>query len=380
MAVETGRLIDLFRERFGAAPTAIHHAPGRVNLIGEHTDYNGGLVLPMALDLACHAVSRPNGTGELRVWAHDLREGASWRVATIGAAAPVAGWTSYVLGVARMLGREVPALDLLLTSTVPPGGGLSSSAALEVATALALLNGRPIDALELAMLCHRAETDVVGLPCGVMDQFASVFAEAGSALLIDCRDRSRRVVPLPEGVTFVAVNSMVKHDLATSAYAVRVGESREAARRMGVDELRDPPAESWWRLDGVLLKRARHVVSENQRVLSFVEASLANDPVRMGQLMVASHQSLQRDYEVSSAELDFLVATALSVQGVLGARMTGGGFGGCTVNLMAPQAEPIFRERIALAYRANFRRDPEFYVCRPSGGAGTTSTRELPNP
>jgi galactokinase len=233
-----------------------------------------------------------------------------------------------------------------------------------VALALALLDGRDVDPMELALMCHRAENEVVGLPCGEMDQFAAVFSQPGSALLIDCRDRSRRAVPLPEGVVFVAVNSMVRHDLAASAYPARGRECREAARRMGVAELRDPPIESWRALDGVPLKRARHVVSENQRVEGFVDACLAGDPVRMGRLMVASHQSLLRDYEVSCAELDFLVATALSVQGVLGARMTGGGFGGCTVNLMAPGAESAFRERIAAAYSRNFGREAQFYCLR----------------
>lgn len=369
------QLTELFRSRFGRAPAATYRAPGRVNLIGEHTDYNDGLVLPVAIGLECRVAAAPNDRSELRARAEDLGEDAAWPLHSIPGARARGGWTDYVLGVAQKLGCPVPALDLLISSTVPVGGGLSSSAALEVAVALALLDGRAIEPLELALLCHRAENEVVGLPCGVMDQFVAVFAEEGSALLIDCRDRSRRTVKIPRGLTILAVNSMVKHELASSAYAVRVGECREAARRMGIASLREVAIEQWRGLDGVHLKRARHVVSENQRVDSFVDACAANDPVRLGHLMAASHHSLQRDYEVSCAELDFLVAAASRVEGVLGARMTGGGFGGCTVNLMLPSAEERFRERIAWSYRENFGRDPEFHVCCPSAGASALGRR-----
>lgn len=363
------QLTDLFRTRFGHEPAKMYRAPGRVNLIGEHTDYNEGFVLPIAIGLECRVAAAPNERGELRVRAEDMGEDASWPVSSIAGAKLSGGWTNYVLGVARMLGVPVPALDLLISSTVPVGGGLSSSAALEVAVALALLDGRVTGPLDLALLCHRAENEVVGLPCGVMDQFVSVFAEEGSALLIDCRDRSRRAVRLPEGLKILAVNTLVKHELSASAYATRVAECQEAARRMGVASLREVAIEQWRALDGVHLKRARHVVSEIHRVESFVDACAANDPARMGQMMSASHHSLQRDYEVSCAELDFLVATAQSVEGVFGARMTGGGFGGCTVNLMSPTAEGPFRERIRRSYEANFGRTPEIYECRPSAGA-----------
>lgn len=367
------QLRELFRARFGRTPAALYRAPGRVNLIGEHTDYNGGLVLPVAIGLECRVAAAPNDRGELRVRAEDLGEEAAWPLAAIPDLRARGGWTDYVAGVARTLGRTVPALDVLISSTVPLGGGLSSSAALEIATALALLNGREIDPLELALLCHRAENEVVGLPCGVMDQFVSVFGEEGSALLIDCQDHSRRPVKLPGGLTILAVNSMVKHHLAGSAYGTRVEECRQAARRMGIPCLREVAIEQWRGLDGVWLRRARHVVSENQRVESFVEACASNDLARIGRLMTASHHSLQRDYEVSCAEIDFLVASALRVEGVLGARLTGGGFGGCTVNLMSPWAEGAFREAITRSYRENFGLEPEIYDCQASAGASVLS-------
>ena len=370
MVEQTQRLTGLFAARFGALPAAIWRAPGRVNLIGEHTDYNGGLVLPVALDLACFAAAAPNGEGVLRVRAHDLGQEAEWPLEAIAGMRPERRWSDYVLGVAQALGREIPALDILVSSTVPIGGGLSSSAALEVAVAVALLDGRACEPPELARLCHRAETDFVGLPCGFMDQFVSVFGREGSALRIDCADESMRDVALPDGLLFVAVDSGVKHELASSAYSERVAECREAVRILGVDRLRDIPVEAWRGLFGAPLKRARHVVSENGRVENFIDACAAGDAVAMGREMTASHESLARDYQVSCAELDFLAASAVRVPGVHGARMTGGGFGGCTVNLMRPEAEEEFRERLSRGYRENFAREPKFHRCSPAAGAG----------
>ncbi len=335
--------------------THVYRAPGRVNLIGEHTDYNLGYVLPMALDLGCTVSVRPNGAGRLRVHSINFQDTRSWSLQEVREATPSKDWTDYVLGVAQQLERigfETPDVDLEFESDLPIGGWLSSSAALEVATALGLLGSRKMDPLHVARLCHRAENEFVGLPCGIMDQFISVFGAENSALLINCRDESRRAVRLPDGVVWLAVNSMVKHSLAAgSAYAERVRECRDA--RPG--DLTNP--------------RIRHVASENQRVLDFAASAGRKDAIEMGRLMVASHKSLQKDYEVSCEELDFLVSTALSVQGVLGARMTGAGFGGCTVNLLIPQAETAFRDRIATAYRTEFGRDPEIYKCTPSEGA-----------
>ena len=230
-------------------------------------------------------------------------------------------------------------------------------------------------ARRLARLCRRAENDFAGVPCGLMDQTISVFGEPNAALLIDCRDLVTTPVPLPAGGLFLAVNSMVKHDLAVSAYRDRVAECQaavEAVRRVHpeVASLRDVESGHLTLIDGVPRKRAAHVGSENSRVRSFVEAAAAGDLTVMGRCMVSSHISLQRDYEVSCPELDFLVSTAISVQGVFGARMTGGGFGGCTVNLMRPEVEHVFRERIMLAYEKEYGVTPSIYPCTPSPGAG----------
>ncbi|MCL6507762.1 MAG: galactokinase [Bryobacteraceae bacterium] len=382
MAGAAGFLRESFAQRFGAAPPRLFRAPGRINLIGEHTDYNLGFVLPVALDLACYTAVAPNGCGCLRVFSQNLHEGAEWLVDAISSAAPQRHWSDYVLGVARELvraGYEVGGSDLLIWSTVPAGAGLSSSAALEVSVALALLGDRRMDPLDLALLCRRAENEFVGMPCGIMDQYISLFGRAQAAVRIDCRSLEHEVVPLPPGVEIVAVNSMVKHELGSSAYRDRVRECREAVkavrrRRPEVASLRDlRPAELEELADeipAVALRRARHVVTENERVVAFVEACRRQDTKAMGALLIASHRSLQHDYEVSCDELDFLVDTALTLPGVLGARMTGGGFGGCTVNLTVSGQSWGFITGIQEAYARRFGVTPECYVCRPSPGAG----------
>jgi galactokinase len=254
---------------------------------------------------------------------------------------------------------------------------LSSSAALEVSAALALLRGRAIEPLDLARLCQRAEVTFVGMPCGIMDQYVSIFGRANCAVAIDCRSLEHRYVDLPSGIAFLAVNSMVKHALAASAYRKRVEECAAAVDRLrqhfaGVESLRDvtPQQLDAVGLPGVIGRRARHVVTENARVERFIEASASGDLAAMGQLLVESHRSLRYDYEVSCAELDFLVETALSVEGVYGSRMTGGGFGGCTVTMLSPAAIPRFREEMARAYQSEFHVAPKFYECQPSQGAG----------
>jgi galactokinase len=379
LAVAPEVLTAAFKRRYPQSPApAVYRAPGRVNLIGEHTDYTEGFVLPIALDLACYVAVAPAEGDRLTVYSVDMNESFSVRPEDLASARPEGNWRDYIVGVARELiaaGHSVPPFILAIHSTVPIGAGLSSSASLEVATALALLNGRPIDQRELARLARRAENNFVGVPCGVMDQMISVFGEPGSALLIDCRDLSLMPVPLPQGGLFLAVNSMVKHELGASAYRERVAECQaavEAVRRAHpeVRSLRDVKSEHLTLIEGTPRRRAAHVVSENQRVQDFVASARAGDLAAMGRRMVGSHVSLQRDYEVSCAELDFLVSSAISVQGVLGSRMTGGGFGGCTVNLMMQEAEGAFRERITQAYRTEYGIDPEFYPCIPSPGAG----------
>ncbi len=276
-------------------------------------------------------------------------------------------------------GFPVEPKNLLIHSTVPVGSGLSSSAALETSTALALLGGRSMDKLELVKLCRRAENEFVGMPCGIMDQYISVFGREGSAVRIDCRSLANEAVQLPAGAAIFAVNTMVKHELGASAYRERVRECREAVEAIrtvepGIESLRDVDVALFERaadrIPPVARRRAKHVVTEDARVEEFMEASRRGDLQRMGELFVASHRSLQCDYEVSCEELDFLVDTAIGIPGVYGSRMTGGGFGGCTVTLVAPEAAEPFQQSIAKAYQDRFGLVPQIYACRPSAGAG----------
>jgi galactokinase len=376
-------VVQLFRQQYGAArKPRVYRAPGRVNLIGEHTDYNLGFVMPVALDLACFAAVAPNDGGALRVFSRNMEQSREWPVSSIREAQASRDWSDYVLGVARELvlaGHEAAPADLLIYSTVPVGSGLSSSAAIEVSVAQALLAGRPIEPLELAKLCRRAENNFVGMPCGIMDQYISVFGKDGAAVKIDCRSLTSEAVPLPSRAEFVAVNTMVKHELGASAYRNRVAECAAAVAVIRqqfpqVQSLRDVSSGMLAGFDGVMdplcLRRARHVVSEDERVEAFVASSQARDLSSMGELLVASHRSLQHDYEVSCEELDFLVDTAMALPGVYGARMTGGGFGGCTVNMVRPDAALPFQAAISHAYQTRFHLTPEIYPCRPSAGAG----------
>jgi len=352
-------------------------APGRVNLIGEHTDYNLGFVLPMALELACYTAAAPRPDGRLRVYSENLGEAREWLLSELSDLGPAGDWSDYPLGVARELvsaGFPVRPSNLLIWSTVPPGSGLSSSAALEVSVALALLDGRRIEPLELARLCRRAENNFVGAPCGIMDQYVAVFGRAGSAIRIDCRSLEHQAVPLPPEASILAVNTMVKHELGQSAYPQRVRECQEAAEALGAQSLRDVRLEQLEqardRLARIPYRRARHVLTENRRVDEFVSACAAGDLEAMGRALVASHRSLRDDYEVSCEELDFLVETALALPGVMGARMTGGGFGGCTVNLLRAGYAEDFARAVTEAYQRRFGRAPQVYPCRPSAGAG----------
>ena len=381
MAVPANILKQRFPERFPrSGDPKIYRAPGRVNLIGEHTDYNDGFVLPIAMDLACYAAVAPGSGGDaIRIYSEDLLRGYEWPAAETESAVPRHDWSDYVVGVARELvrrGIDLRPCDLLIHSTVPVGAGLSSSASLEISTALALAGGAAIDKLELAKLGKAAENTFVGMPCGIMDQFISVFGREHAAIKIDCRTLEYEEVPLPENVFIIAVNTMVKHELGASAYRQRVAECaqaveyirkdhpevkslRDATLAMISDDMPEPPR-----------KRARHVVSEINRVIEFAAASRAGDLETMGRLFVDSHRSLQHDYEVSCAELDFLVDTAMSIPGVYGSRMTGGGFGGCTVSLIAPESEHDFRSGVREAYKRKFDVEPQMYDCRPSAGAG----------
>jgi len=380
---------ESFRRQYGTdQKLRVFRAPGRVNLIGEHTDYNLGFVLPVALELACYVAAAPSPDGRIRVHSEEKRESREWLAAESVDLTPVHNWSDYPAGVARELVRAGYPIEpqlLLIHSTVPEGSGLSSSAALEVSCALALLAGRQIDPLRLAQLCRAAETGFVGTPCGIMDQFVSVFARENSALLIDCRSLQGQTVGLLENIEILAVNSMVKHALGQSAYKQRTEECAAAVDAFhradpAVSSLRDVTVALLEKvspsLPHVIARRARHVVTENERVQLFVNACRRGDLESMGQLMVDSHVSLQHDYEVSCEELDFLVDTAIGIEGVFGARMTGGGFGGCTVNLLHPGAVGHFRREITAEYQERFGLTPQIFECHPAPGAGELNFSE----
>ena len=370
------KFVGLFEERYQRRPR-LFQAPGRVNLIGEHTDYNDGFVFPCAIDrrTVVAIAARPDNVVRARSVGFDGV--AEFR---LDAAATRANhWSDYVQGVVVELlaaGVAMTGADLLIESDVPLGAGLSSSAAIEVATARAFLgmSGAAMSTREVALLCQRAENRFVGAPCGIMDQFASCHGRSGHALLIDCRTLSVEGVPLPAGHSIVVCNSMVRHSVGGGEYGERRRACEEAARRLGVKALRDVGVEEFERradeLPNVVRKRARHVVTENARALAAVDALRAGDTIRFGKLMNESHDSLRRDFEASCDELDLLVELARGTRGVAGARMTGGGFGGCTVNLVLRGDADAMRESVAAAYRARTGIAAETYEFTASAGAG----------
>jgi galactokinase len=355
----------IFAARFGGPPTIAAAAPGRVNLIGEHTDYNGGLVLPMAIDrqvVMVAAPPAPGGAPRLRLWSETLQAEASVPLQdglAPGAASGRGHWTGYLRGVVAGLqaqGLPVPSLDVVVVSDVPPGAGLASSAALAVATATLVeaATGRSQDPLARARLCQGAEQTFAGVPCGIMDQLVAVAGQAGCALLIDCQSEQWQPVPLPDELAVLVTDTQVRHANSDGAYALRRAECEEAARLLGLASLREASvaliASAQGRLPPLLLRRARHVVEENARTLTAAQALGNGAGARVGALMYASHRSLRDDFEVSCPELDALVDVAQAIGssgGVLGARMTGGGFGGCTLTLV----ERHRRDAVAAALR-----------------------------
>ena len=377
------KIVSAFRDHFGSGDEpVVYRAPGRVNLIGEHTDYNLGFVFPIALEMACYVAIGPSAERRLRIYSEDFHEEFSIATNAIPDARATGNWSDYVIGVARELmlaGIPIESANLCIASEVPVGSGLSSSAALEISTAVALLGSRKMDPVEIALLGQRAESQFVGVPCGIMDQYAAVFGHEGAAIQIDCRDLTHEYVALPRDLSIIAVNSLVKHELGTSAYSQRVEECQAAVAAIQridpkVQSLRDVPMELFVDIQEsippVPRQRARHVISDTQRVLELAKAARAHDLAEMGRLFVASHRSMQYDYEISCEEIDFLVDTAIKIPGVYGARMTGGGFGGCTVNLVSPEKAGAFREQLSAAYAARFGKTPPFYDCKPAAGAG----------
>ena len=364
--------VEAFRARFGAEPDLVVQAPGRVNLIGEHTDYNDGFVFPMAIDRRTVIASRPRSDTRVTVISEGFGE-AAFDLASLDAASE--GWLAYLEGVAWSLGGGLCGWDGAITSNIPLGAGLSSSAALEIATALTFAThaGMPWDPVAAAVACRRAENEWVGMQSGIMDQLIAAIGRAGHAALIDCRDLSSRLYPLPEGTGIVILDTSTRRELTTSAYNDRRAESAAAARAYGVASLRDlavadlSPAPAG--IDPVVLRRARHVVTENARTRAAAEAMTSGDGPGLGLLMNESHESLRDDYEVSSPALDTMATAARAVPGCLGARQTGGGFAGCAIALVEEDAVDAFCLEVAAAYQEATGLTPAVYPCSASPGA-----------
>ncbi len=373
---------QLFRARFGGVPDGVWLAPGRANLMGEHTDYNDGFVLPFALSQAtvAAAAARPGRTLVLC-----SRQAPEVVKIPLDGLAPgrVSGWGAYPAGVAWALaeaGHQVPGACIAIDSDVPAGAGLSSSAALECATALALteLAGVAVPRGDLAAIARRAENDFVGVPSGIMDQSASLLGQAGHALLLDCRSLEHAQVPFDPaaaGSRLLLINTRARHELTDGGYGRRRAECEEAARQLGIPSLRDltDSGETARLTDPVLRRRARHVVTDNQRVLEVV-ALLRADPGRddtyagIGRLLTQAHRSLRDDFEVSWPEADAAVEAALAA-GALGARMMGGGFGGCVLALVPEAASGPVRDAVTAAYLRDGWTAPEFLDAAPSDRA-----------
>jgi len=384
--IQAAQLREKFRSLTGREPR-IFSAPGRVNLIGEHTDYNDGFVLPIALGQRIWVAAAPRQDNRLRCWSTNYNLTAAPAEFSIEDDHPLeptsADWNNHIRGVATVLMQEkyhLGGADLLIDSDLPIGAGLSSSAAVEVASGFALLTlaGEPIDLIDLALAAQRAEQKFVGTMCGIMDHYMACLGVEGHALLIDCRSLEYRAVPIETTTTsFVICNTMVKHKLAGGEYNVRRAECEEGVRRLAshlpeIIALRDV---DWADFDlyagalpPVIRRRCNHVITEINRTLKAVEALEQNDPLNFGKLMYASHHSLRSDYEVSCPELDLMVEIASKIDGVYGARMTGGGFGGSTVNLVATAAVPAFVAEIRDGYREHTGIIPECLVCQSGSG------------
>ena len=365
-----------FEARFGAPPERLVRAPGRVNLIGEHTDTSDGFVLPMAIDREVRVALTPRSDTTVRLVALDLE---AEDVFDATAPATRDGWAAYAHGVAWALaeaGHALSGFDAVFTGDVPRGAGLSSSAALELALArtFAEASDLPWDPAAMAVACRRAENAWVGVASGIMDQLIGACGEAGSALLIDCRDLSTEAVPLPPGTRVVILDTGTRRGLVGSAYNERRAQVDAAAHGLGVEVLRHATPElleaRGGQLDPAARKRARHVVSENRRVLEAADAMRAGDAARLGRLMDASHASLRDDFEVSGPALDAMVEVARAQDGCHGARMTGAGFAGCCVALVAEEAVEPFVAQVAQRYRAATGHEPALYPVVASAGAG----------
>lgn len=368
-------------DRFEADP-AIFVAPGRVNLIGEHTDYAEGFVMPAAIDFATLAGISPRSDGRIVIYSENYGAERIFEASALPSSASH-HWSDYPLGVVSILageGHAIPGFSLSLWGDVPLGSGLSSSAALEVATALAVtsLIGVTYPGPVLARLCQRAENEFVGASCGIMDQFISANGAKDHALLLDCRNLSFKLAPIPADVALVIANTMVKHAIAGGEYTTRRAEVEAAcaviaSHRPGVRFLRDATVEDldkWGQeMTPNSLKRARHVITENLRTVAAAEALIRRDLPELGRLMAQAHWSYSRDFEASCIEADAMVNLAQDLPGLIGARLTGGGFGGCTINLVEQSQSAAFAEALAGRYTAQIGIVPQVHICHASGGA-----------
>ena len=376
-----------FQKHYGRPPRWIAAAPGRVNVIGEHTDYNDGFVLPMAIErYAIMAADAPlpgsvSAASQISIWDIHFDESA-----TIDISSPVTKgtpkWSNYSRGVLcgfQNRGVTIPALDIAFMSTVPLGGGLSSSAALEVCTATLMeaATGKAIDPIEKALLAQKAEHDFAGVPCGIMDQFISALGREGHLLLLDCRTRKTELVPMSDpSVALLVINTNVKHELSGGEYAERRAQCEEAAKNLGVKSLRDVTPDQLEKgkakLSEVVYRRARHVIGEIERTVHAAEGIRASSWPSVGNLMYASHASLRDDYEVSCKELDDVVEIAEDIGykgGVYGCRMTGGGFGGCCVALVKADCVDAITKKIAADYKTKTGIEAAIFSSRPAAGA-----------
>ncbi|MFI9838147.1 galactokinase [Nonomuraea sp. NPDC051941] len=365
------RVVEAFRAAYGAAPQTVWRAPGRVNLIGEHTDYNDGFVLPFAVPWGVTAAITPRTDGTIRL----LSLQAPGEPVTIPSHDQSAGWTRYVVGVFAMLGDRVRGADIAIDGDVPPGAGLSSSAALEVAVASALndLHDLGMTPMEIALLSQKAENDFVGMPCGILDQAASALCEEGHALFLDCRSLGSRNIPLDlaaHGLSMLIIDTQVHHEHAGGEYAKRRAECESAARKLGVPALRDVTdlAAALDQLQGDERKRTMHIVTENHRVEALIGLLRAGAVTEIGALLNASHLSLRDQYEVSSPELDVAVEAAIK-GGARGARMTGGGFGGSAIALVPVERLSSVEESVTGAYAEHGFQPPRFLPATPARGA-----------
>jgi galactokinase len=385
--VDPQQVRKIFQDRFGGKPR-LFRAPGRVNLIGEHTDYNDGFVMPVAIDRDTVVAAAPRRDSLLRVYSENLQEEATIDLAH-STSSEIGSWTSYIEGVARVLmskGCDIEGADLVILSNVPDGAGLSSSAALElsVGTALAALNNIEIEPKDLALVAQQAEHEYAGTKCGIMDQFISAAGQVDHALLIDCRELTYKPISIQsDTTTWVVIDTKVKHNLASSEYNERRRQCEEAVAAIAksypqVTALRDADLEMLHsvkeEMEEVIYGRARHVITENNRTLQAAQALAARRMDEMGLLMFSSHDSLRDDYEVTSPELDLLVELARKFDGCLGSRMTGGGFGGCTISLVQRGRESEFTKALSTEYQKQFGIAPVPLMIQSARGAHEITT------